>query len=100
MSDPMLDFDLGEMADTIRETTRRFAKDKIEPIAAEIAAKDEFPRHLWPQMGALAVRHAGALGSVHGSRPKGDERGLSYLHKGRKPENRERSEGQRHVGDA
>ncbi len=55
MTDPMLDFDLGEMADTIRETTRRFAQDKIEPIAAEIDAKDEFPRHLWPQMGELGL---------------------------------------------
>src|SRR5438309_4996739 len=55
MTDAMLDFDLGEMADTIRETTRRFAKDKIDPIAAEIDAKDEFPRHLWPQMGELGL---------------------------------------------
>ncbi|MFL6764262.1 MAG: acyl-CoA dehydrogenase family protein [Sphingomicrobium sp.] len=55
MSDAMLDFGLGEMADTIRETTRRFARDKIEPIAAEIDATDEFPRHLWPQMGELGL---------------------------------------------
>jgi isovaleryl-CoA dehydrogenase len=55
MTDAMLDFDLGEMADTIRETTRRFARDKIDPIAAEIDAKDEFPRHLWPQMGELGL---------------------------------------------
>ena len=34
MSDAGLDFDLGEMADTIRETTRRFTADKITPIAA------------------------------------------------------------------
>jgi len=55
MTEAMLDFDLGEMADAIRETTRRFAKDKIEPIAAEIDEKDEFPRHLWPQMGELGL---------------------------------------------
>src|SRR5436309_15956872 len=55
MTEATLDFDLGEMADTIRETTRRFAKDKIDPIAAEIDAKDEFPRHLWPQMGELGL---------------------------------------------
>ena len=30
MSDmPGLDFDLGDMADTIRDSTRRFATDKI-----------------------------------------------------------------------
>src|SRR3954449_3190907 len=55
MTEATLDFDLGEMADTIRDTTRRFAKDKIEPIAAEIDATDEFPRHLWPQMGELGL---------------------------------------------
>ncbi|HEV2595987.1 MAG TPA: acyl-CoA dehydrogenase family protein, partial [Sphingomicrobium sp.] len=55
MSQPGLDFDLGEMADAIRDTTRRFAQDKIEPIAAEIDAKDEFPRFLWPQMGELGL---------------------------------------------
>ena len=55
MSDTGLDFDLGEMADTIRETTRRFAADKIAPIAAEIDETDEFPRQLWPQMGELGL---------------------------------------------
>jgi isovaleryl-CoA dehydrogenase len=55
MSEQGLDFDLGEMADTIRETTRRFARDKIEPIAAEIDETDKFPRHLWPQMGELGL---------------------------------------------
>ncbi|MES2002252.1 MAG: isovaleryl-CoA dehydrogenase [Pseudomonadota bacterium] len=55
MSEQGLDFDLGEMADAIRETTARFARDKIQPIAAEIDEKDEFPRHLWPQMGELGL---------------------------------------------
>src|SRR5687768_11411651 len=55
MSEPGLDFDLGEMADTIRDTTQRFAREKIAPIAAEIDEKDEFPRKLWPQMGELGL---------------------------------------------
>jgi isovaleryl-CoA dehydrogenase len=55
MSEPGLDFDLGEMAETIRDTTQRFAADKIAPIAAEIDEKDEFPRDLWPQMGELGL---------------------------------------------
>lgn len=50
-----LDFRLGEMADTIRATTRRFALDRIEPIAARVDAEDSFPRDLWPQMGALGL---------------------------------------------
>ena len=56
MSDmPGLEFDLGEMADTIRDTTERFAREQIAPIAAEIDEQDQFPRHLWPQMGALGL---------------------------------------------
>src|SRR4051812_9955948 len=55
MSEATLDFDLGEMADTIRETTQRFAADKIAPIAAEIDETDEFPRYLWPKMGELGL---------------------------------------------
>jgi isovaleryl-CoA dehydrogenase len=50
-----LDFALGEMADTIRETTRRFAADRIAPLAARIDAEDWFPRELWPEMGALGL---------------------------------------------
>ena len=55
MAEPGLDFDLGEMADAIRETTERFAREKIAPIAAEIDEKDEFPAQLWPQMGELGL---------------------------------------------
>src|SRR5256885_5829646 len=55
MTEATLDFDLGEMADTIRETTRRFGQDKIQPIASEIDQTDEFPRYLWPQMGELGL---------------------------------------------
>ena len=55
MSAPALDFDLGEMADTIRETTQRFAADRIAPLAAEIDREDRFPIELWPQMGELGL---------------------------------------------
>jgi len=55
MSDYGLDFDLGEMADAIRETTRRFAHERIAPLAARIDAEDWFPRELWPEMGALGL---------------------------------------------
>ena len=53
--EPTLDFGLGETADMIRETTRRFAKDQIEPLAARIDAEDWFPIELWPQMGELGL---------------------------------------------
>jgi isovaleryl-CoA dehydrogenase len=52
---PQLGFGLGETADAIRETTARFAADRIAPIAAEIDETNTFPRQLWPQMGELGL---------------------------------------------
>lgn len=50
-----MDFGLGEMAGSIRDTTRRFARERIAPIAAEIDVEDRFPVELWPEMGALGL---------------------------------------------
>ena len=52
---PALDFGLGETADAIRDTTARFAADRIAPIAADIDRENAFPRSLWPQMGDLGL---------------------------------------------
>jgi isovaleryl-CoA dehydrogenase len=51
-----MDFALGDVADAIRETTRRFATDRIAPLAARIDAEDWFPRdELWTAMGDLGL---------------------------------------------
>lgn len=50
-----MDFALGETADMIRDTTQRFATDRIVPIAARVDAEDWFPQSLWPEMGALGL---------------------------------------------
>tara|TARA_B100000378_G_C18021380_1_gene404301 strand:+ start:211 stop:1368 length:1158 start_codon:yes stop_codon:yes gene_type:complete len=53
---PNFDFALGDNADMIRDTTARFATDKIAPLAARIDADDWFPRdELWSAMGALGL---------------------------------------------
>jgi isovaleryl-CoA dehydrogenase len=52
---PDFDFQLGETADMIRASTRRFADERIAPLAAKIDADDWFPRDLWPDMGALGL---------------------------------------------
>ncbi len=53
---PDFDFALGDNADMIRDTTARFAADKIAPLAARIDAEDWFPRDdLWPAMGELGL---------------------------------------------
>ena len=52
---PDFDFALGENADMIRDVTRRFADERIAPLAAKIDAEDWFPRELWTEMGALGL---------------------------------------------
>lgn len=52
---PDFDFQLGEMAEQIRDTVRRFADEKIAPLAAKIDRDDWFARDLWPQMGELGM---------------------------------------------
>ena len=54
-SAPDFDFALGENADMIRDTTRRFATDRVAPIAAAVDADNKFPRELWPEMGSLGL---------------------------------------------
>src|SRR3954465_1829806 len=55
MQIPSLGFGLGEEIDMLRDSVRGFADARIAPIAAEIDRTDEFPRHLWPEMGALGL---------------------------------------------
>ncbi len=50
-----LDFGLSEMAEAIRETTHRFATNRITPLAARIDEEDWFPLDIWPEMGALGL---------------------------------------------
>ncbi len=63
-----LEFGLSEMAEAIRETTYRFATDRIAPLAARIDEEDWFPVEIWPEMGALGLHgvtvpeNAGGLG--------------------------------------
>ncbi len=49
------DFDLGETADMLRDTVRKFSAERIAPLAQRIDREDWFPRELWPEMGALGL---------------------------------------------
>jgi isovaleryl-CoA dehydrogenase len=49
------DFGLGETLDEIRREVRRFATHEIAPIADEIDRSNEFPRALWPKLGAQGL---------------------------------------------
>ena len=52
---PGLDFGLGETADMIRSSVEGFARAEIAPRAEAIDASNEFPRDLWPRLGALGL---------------------------------------------
>src|SRR5689334_18510155 len=52
---PIFNFDLGETADAIRQTVHDFAGNEIAPRAAEIDRSNQFPRDLWPKIGALGL---------------------------------------------
>ncbi len=50
-----LNFDLGETAAMLRDSVRAFSDAEIAPRAAEIDRSNEFPRDLWPKLGALGL---------------------------------------------
>jgi isovaleryl-CoA dehydrogenase len=52
----MLDiYALDEITRQIRDSVAAFASERIAPLADEVDRKDTFPRHLWPELGALGV---------------------------------------------
>ena len=65
-------FDLGDIADQLRDTVQAYTSDRIAPIAEEVDRTDEFPRHLWPEMGELGLHGITVEEEFGGS-------GLGYL---------------------
>ena len=52
---PAFDFGLGETLDLLRATVAGFTAKEIAPRAAEIDRSNDFPRDLWPRLGALGL---------------------------------------------
>ncbi|QPC93991.1 isovaleryl-CoA dehydrogenase [Mesorhizobium sp. INR15] len=50
-----LSFGHDEDIEALRDLVRRFAQEKIAPIAADIDRSNEFPAHLWGELGALGL---------------------------------------------
>ncbi len=51
----MLPCDESEDIAALRDMVRKFAAAEIAPLAAEIDRSNEFPRQLWPKLGALGL---------------------------------------------
>src|SRR5690606_27161890 len=65
-------FALGEEVAAVRETVHRFAQERLKPRADQIDRSNEFPRDLWPGLGALGLLGMTAAPDFGGS-------GLGYL---------------------
>ncbi len=52
---PGLDFDLGDVADMMRDSVMSFAADEIAPRAEAIDRENDFPADLWRKMGDLGI---------------------------------------------
>ncbi|MBB6180532.1 isovaleryl-CoA dehydrogenase [Rhizobium flavum] len=65
-------FAVGEDVEAVRETVHRFAQERLGARADEIDRTNEFPRDLWPELGALGLLGITADPEFGGS-------GLGYL---------------------
>ena len=72
MFDAVMNFNLGEEIDALRETVRRFAAEEIAPRAADIDSSNQFPMDLWEKMGALGLHGITVSADQGGS-------GMGYL---------------------
>ncbi len=50
-----MNWSLGDEIEALREMTHRFAQERIRPLAADIDKTNEFPAHLWKELGDLGL---------------------------------------------
>ncbi len=67
-----LKFGVSDEIEALRETVQRFALAKVAPLAEETDKSNQFPMHLWQEMGALGLLGMTADPDFGGS-------GLGYL---------------------
>ena len=49
------DIQLNDDVDLLRKSVREFAKKHISPISKQIDDENEFPKHLWKELGDLGL---------------------------------------------
>ena len=55
MFNAAMEFDLGEDVTALREQVHRWAQERVAPLAAKIDQSNQFPAHLWREMGDLGL---------------------------------------------
>jgi isovaleryl-CoA dehydrogenase len=51
----MLNHNLPELTNLLRDSVRKFAQQEIAPIASQVDAENEFPNHMWPKFGEMGL---------------------------------------------
>ena len=51
----VLNFDLGETNDMLKDQVSSFVDSEISPIAAKTDSENQFPNELWPKLGAMGL---------------------------------------------
>jgi len=67
-----MNFGLGEEIDALRTMVGRFARERVAPVADDTDKSNQFPMHLWREMGALGLLGVTASPDYGGS-------GMGYL---------------------
>ncbi len=49
------DFDLGDTIDALRDAVREFAQARIAPLAEDTDRNNQFPMHLWRELGEMGL---------------------------------------------
>lgn len=55
MFNASMSFGLSEEIEALRDMTHRFAQERIKPLATETDQKNEFPAHLWKELGEVGL---------------------------------------------
>ena len=55
MFNAVMQFDLGEDVNALRDVVHRWAQERVKPIAAEVDSSNTFPAHFWKEMGDLGL---------------------------------------------
>ncbi len=55
MFNAVMQFDLGDDVNALRDMVHRWAQERVKPMAAEIDATNAFPNELWIEMGELGL---------------------------------------------
>lgn len=55
MFNAVMQFDLGEDVNALRDMVHRWAQERVKPMSADVDRDNAFPNELWREMGDLGL---------------------------------------------